>query len=143
MKIPGLSVRLDMQGLAWRATRFPGVEWYPLHHGEPIAGAGHQDAAVLIRMDPGASYPAHRHLGIEDVLILEGGYRDEFGEHGPGSYVRYPEGSVHRPIATGDPGKRASEGNPACVMFAIARGGVENLGAVPVDQPFSHPANGG
>ncbi len=136
MNIPGFSVRLDLQGLAWRATRSAGVQWYPIldDHAAARDTTGVPDSVVLIRMEPGTSYPAHRHIGIEDVLILVGGYEDEFGAHGPGSFVRYPAGSVHHPIALGDPHRACNEENSACVMFAIARGGVENLETGPTDQ---------
>ena len=82
---------------------------------------------VVIRMAPGCGYPAHRHVGAEDVLILQGGYRDEMGEHRAGTYLSYPPGSVHTPVACGDRDRPESEENPACILFAIARGGVENL----------------
>jgi quercetin dioxygenase-like cupin family protein len=147
MNIPGFSVQLDLDGLAWRATRIPGVQWYPIvdNHTAAPDTAGVRDSVVLIRMAPGTGYPAHRHVGIEDVLILVGGYQDEFGVHGPGSFVRYPAGSVHRPIALGDfdsaaigdPQRARDEENSACVMFAIARGGVENIDTGPDRTPHA------
>lgn len=118
--------------LPWRSTRHPGVAWLPLHPapGSPpdavpdgVRGA----ATVLIRMDPGCGYPAHRHLGVEEVLILAGGYRDEAGDHPAGSYLRYETGSEHAPVALGDPGRSTGPDNPACVLFASARGGVQDL----------------
>ncbi len=127
MKIPGFSAQLDLRGLAWRHTRTAGVEWYPIVETTPSSrgGADDCDSVVLIRMHPGSGYPPHRHVGVEDVLILEGGYGDEYGIHLAGSYVRYPAGSVHSPVALDHP----SASGPArpCVMFAIARGGVENI----------------
>ena len=89
---------------------------------DPDSRAG--DATVLIRMEPGSSYPEHEHLGVEEVLILAGGYRDADGEHRAGSYLRYPEGSRHAPVALGDPRANIGVGNPACVLFAVAHGGV-------------------
>ena len=81
-------------------------------------------ATVLIRMDPGSSYPEHEHLGVEEVLILAGGYRDGDGEHRAGSYLRYPAGSRHAPVALGDPRAAVGPDNPACLLFAVAHGGV-------------------
>ena len=78
----------------------------------------------MIRMDPGASYPEHEHLGPEEVLILAGGYRDDDGEHHAGSYLRYPVGSRHAPVALGDPHALVSMDNPACILFAVAHAGV-------------------
>ena len=52
-------------------------------------------------------------------------YRDELGDHVQGDFVRYPAGSVHAPVALGDRGAAAGPSNPACVLYAIAREGVE------------------
>jgi anti-sigma factor ChrR (cupin superfamily) len=78
-------------------------------------------------MAPGCGYPAHRHLDVEEVLILAGGYRDELGDHRAGDYLRYPPGSEHAPVALGDATRPAGPGNEACLLFASARGGVLNL----------------
>jgi len=61
------------------------------------------------------------------VLILRGGYRDERGEHVAGTYLRYEQGSEHTPIALGRRDEQIGPKNPACVLFASARGGVLNL----------------
>ncbi len=143
MRIPGLAVKIDEAALAWRATRHPGIEWVPLASadvGEPVEQAAgdlgataaatarsREDSTVLIRMAPGCGYPAHRHLGVEEVLVLRGGYRDAHGEHLAGAYLRYPAGSVHAPVALGTRSAPEGPGNEACLLFASARGGVENL----------------
>lgn len=79
-------------------------------------------------MSPGCGYPPHRHIGIEEVLVLAGGYRDESGEHRAGEYLRYPPDSIHAPVALGDPRSPEGPENEACLLFASARGGVVNLG---------------
>ena len=127
MRIPGLAVKIDEASVAWRATRHEGVVWSPLFLADD--GARPQESCVLIRMAPGCGYPAHRHVGIEEVLVLAGGYRDEEGEHRAGTYRRYPPGSVHAPVALGVRGAPEGPGNEACLLFASARGGVENLGS--------------
>lgn len=128
MRIPGLAVKIDEAALAWRATRHAGIQWVPLHL-DPAAedGARSAESAVLIRMAPGCGYPAHRHVGIEEVLVLRGGYRDELGDHRAGDYLRYAAGSAHAPVALGERGRPEGPGNEACLLFASARGGVENL----------------
>ncbi len=136
MRIPGLAFDLDLAlaaGLEWRATRERGVSWIPLfleaEAGGRSGGEGDRgDATVLIRMDPGCGYPAHRHVGVEEVLVLAGGYTDERGTYATGEYVRYPEGSTHAPVALGDASRQVSAENPACVLFAVARDGVELVG---------------
>ncbi len=49
----------------------------------------------LIRYDPGASVPLHRHAGDEHIYILSGSQQDERGRYPAGSYIYNPEGSQH------------------------------------------------
>ena len=137
MRIPGLSVELDLEGVPWRTTRVDGVSWLPLDPdadrlppaaaGERRGAGAREGGAVLIRMAPGMGYEEHRHLGVEYVLVLQGGYRDELGEYTRGAFVSYPAGGGHAPVALGDPHRPADAGNPACVLFAVATGGIELL----------------
>jgi anti-sigma factor ChrR (cupin superfamily) len=127
MQFQGFRLEIDEAALPWRSTRHAGIEWFPLHPPAEAAGpTGPRDSTVLIRMAPGRGYPRHRHLGVEEVLILCGGYRDERGEHGPGTYLRYEPHSEHTPVALGDAGAPIGPHNPACILFAVARGGVQN-----------------
>lgn len=125
--IPGFVAQLDLGAIPWRATRYVGIEWFRL------TAASHSDAddaeagsrAVLIRMAPGRGYPGHRHTGVEDVLVLTGGYRDELGTHGAGTFLRYPVGSEHHPVAVGSAEMSEGPANPACVLLAVTRGTVD------------------
>ena len=123
MQIDGRVLAVARAELAWRSTRHPGIAWFPLHLAAEGEGAA-RDSAVLIRMEPGRGYPTHEHLDVEDVLLLQGGYADEFGEHRAGGFVRYPKGSRHAPVALGRVDRPAGPGNEACILFAVARGGV-------------------
>jgi anti-sigma factor ChrR (cupin superfamily) len=102
----------DLSSIEWRATRHDGVFIRFLRRDEQTG-----DATVLIRIRPGRGYPAHRHTGVEEVLILQGGYRDQKGEHRAGAYIVNEAGSAHHPVAL--------DGTQDCVMFAVARGGIE------------------
>jgi anti-sigma factor ChrR (cupin superfamily) len=106
---------LDLSQIPWRATRHEGVH---LHFLRRDAETG--DSTVLIRMGPGCSYPAHRHRGVEEVFILQGGYADSRGAHRAGDYVVNDAGSSHHPKALEDP-------REDCVMLAFAHGGIELL----------------
>ena len=106
---------LDLSSIPWRATRHRGIHLHTLRRDERTG-----DATVLIRMEPGCSYPAHRHRGLEEVFILQGGYRDQKGEHRAGDYVLNDTGSAHHPTALTDTGED-------CVMLAVAHGGIEIL----------------
>ena len=128
MQFQGFRLELDETALPWRETRHPGIAWFPLHpQPETPDASSPRDSTVLIRMAPGCGYPRHRHLDVEEVLILRGGYRDERGEHRGGTYLRYEAGSEHAPVALGDRDAPVGPKNPACILFAIARGGVRNL----------------
>ena len=104
---------LDLSKIEWRETRHEGVALRVLRRDEATG-----DATVLIRLKPGCSYPAHRHVGVEEVFILQGGYRDAKGEHRAGDYVLNEADSAHRPVALG---------GEDCVMLAVAHGGIELL----------------
>ena len=136
--IPSLSAP-ETESLRWRETSTRGVSWIlmapdvpPPERGSEPLEAGDRDpkrsgACVLIRMEPGCGYPTHRHLGAEDVLVLQGGYRDEFGRHVQGDFVRYPPDSDHAPVALGDAVRPPGVDNPACVLFSSIAEGIELL----------------
>jgi anti-sigma factor ChrR (cupin superfamily) len=103
----------DPATIDWHPTRHQGIFVNILRRDERTG-----DATVLIRMQPGSGYPAHRHIGIEEVLILQGGYRDGTGERRAGEYFINDAGSAHLPVAlTGED----------CIMIAFAHGGIELL----------------
>ena len=106
---------LDLDRIPWTPTRHAGVH---VHFLSADRESGY--AAVLIRMEPGCAYPPHRHRGSEELLVLSGAYEDELGCYAEGSFVRYDDGSRHHPRCPED---AASD----CVLFAIAREGIELL----------------
>lgn len=57
----------------WSDSPVPGVQLLHLAGGPGVAGAD----SGLLRIAAGAPFPMHRHLGAEQVLVLQGGYRDE------------------------------------------------------------------
>ena len=103
---------MDLDAIPFRATRYPGVAIHFLHCDRTT---GH--AAVLIRMAPGSSYPAHRHRGAEELFVLQGAFRDANGTYRAGTYARFEDGTSHHPIALDD--------GPDCIFFAIAHEGIE------------------
>lgn len=102
---------IDFSRIDWRETRHEGVALSVLRRDEATG-----DATVLIRIRPGCSYPAHRHNGVEEVFVLQGGYRDARGVYRAGDYVVNDAGSAHGPAAL--------EGAEDCVLFAVARAGI-------------------
>ena len=55
---------LDVGGRSWDERR-PGVHWKVLHRDD-------DRQTVLVRYDPGATVPRHRHRGEEQILVIEG-----------------------------------------------------------------------
>ncbi|MEO8243474.1 MAG: cupin domain-containing protein [bacterium] len=60
----------------------------PILTGEP--------AVALLRYAPGAGVPAHRHNGLETILVLDGVQSDERGDYPAGTLMLNPAGSAHR-----------------------------------------------
>ena len=106
---------IDLEAVPFQPTRYAGVS---IHFYDSDRDTGR--AAVLIRMEPGCSYPAHRHTGPEELLVLQGGFRDGTGEWRAGDFARFERGSAHHPVAL--------DGPEACIFFAIAHEGIELLG---------------
>ncbi len=84
----------SMPGLldgGWRDAAFgpfrDGVDICVLVEGAP--------SLALLRYAPGASVPAHRHRGLETVLVLDGAQCDERGRHVAGALIVNTEGSIH------------------------------------------------
>jgi anti-sigma factor ChrR (cupin superfamily) len=82
-----LSARPD--SLAFSPMR-PGVEIHRLW-GDPPEGPG----AALLRYAPGASIPAHQHVGHEQILVLAGSQSDERGLYRAGTLIVNAPGSGH------------------------------------------------
>lgn len=76
----------------------------------------HGMRAVLVWGTPGARMPRHRHLGEEEILVLQGRLRDERGEYGPGELCRSRTGSVHEEEVAGD---------EDCICYVVYHGGHE------------------
>jgi uncharacterized RmlC-like cupin family protein len=95
---------------AFRATGLPGVQRLAVSS-SGTAGAG--VSRELLRLRPGARFPAHVHEGHEAVLVLEGSYRDGGREFGPGDAQEMPPGSAHS--------LHVSDGS-ICVAAVLSRG---------------------
>ena len=81
----------------WVASPLPGVERRMLDRiGDEVARA-----TSIVRYAPNSSFSGHTHGGGEEFLVLNGIFSDEHGDYGPGTYVRNPPGSEHRPSSAG------------------------------------------
>jgi quercetin dioxygenase-like cupin family protein len=79
----------------WRPTGDRGVS-YKLLYSDAERGT----YTTLLRMEPGSRIPTHRHLGVEQCLVLEGDLRS--GEIGmsAGDFNCSLAGSVHEELVT-------------------------------------------
>jgi ChrR-like protein with cupin domain len=97
---------VPFDSVEWVASPEPGVERKMLERdgGEIARGTS------IVRYAAGSSFPEHVHDRGEEILVLEGTFQDEHGDHPAGSYVRNPPGSRHRPFSVG-----------GCVIFVKLR----------------------
>ncbi len=93
----------------WTEPR-PGVHWKMLWEDG-------DRRTVLVRYDAGAIIPRHRHIGDEQIFVLEGSVSDDTGTCTAGNYARRPPGCVHT----------VSSRDGALVLAVMAGGGTEPL----------------
>ena len=82
------------------------LNWKQVYKGfrEFTASIEDKDELKLIKMDPGVSVPLHSHGGKEYILVLEGSFRDEYGEYSKGDIQINDQKIKHTPIASKDTG---------------------------------------
>ena len=69
----------------------------------------------LVRTPAGGTFPRHRHVHGEDLLVLSGSLRDDYGSLRVGDFGHYPSGSSHAP-------EIGQEGE--CFGISCVRGGL-------------------
>jgi anti-sigma factor ChrR (cupin superfamily) len=111
-----VSEYVSVAGRPWDQRR-PGVHWKVLRE------EGDRKT-VLVRYERGAVIPRHRHLGDEEIFVIEGSVSDDTGTCKAGDYARRPPGCVHT--------VRSADG---ALVLAIMTGGTE-----PVPEPGRGPA---
>jgi len=76
----------------WSFAGLPGITQVPVRGGPRVAAA----ETLFVRFAPGLRFPAHRHTGLERVLVLEGSYEDDTGiVHRAGELREWRPGSAH------------------------------------------------
>lgn len=74
----------------WEETGLPGVRVRSL-----AVDPERRYVTMLVRMEPGSDYPAHRHAGAEECLVLAGELSVGGTTLRPGDYQRADAGSIH------------------------------------------------
>jgi hypothetical protein len=75
--------------LDWRQGMVPGLKVTSLHQGLTKHTA-------LVRWAPETRFNPHTHVGGEEILVLEGVFRDEHGSYPAGTWIRSPHMSPSR-----------------------------------------------
>ena len=86
-EIPATVVRMDE--VEWQFSA-PGVSKKVLRSDEQTG-----ESTLLLRFEPGASYPNHNHPGGEEIYVLEGGLRLGKIELKVGDYLYTPPEGTH------------------------------------------------
>ncbi|HEV8437739.1 MAG TPA: cupin domain-containing protein [Methylomirabilota bacterium] len=104
---PG-SLFVDVDTVPWIERR-PGVFWKTLWE-DPDG----RHKAILMRYEPGATIPRHRHIGDEQIFVIEGSVTDDTGVCTAGHYARRPPGCVHSVVS-----------ETGALVFAVTSGPAE------------------
>ena len=96
VKDPLIGLFGDLNSLNWKQV-YKGFK-------EFTATIEDKDELKLIKMEPGVSVPLHSHGGKEYILVLEGSFRDEYGEYSKGDIQINDQKIKHTPIASRDTG---------------------------------------
>jgi len=86
----GGSTYVRPQDLEWSKTQFEKV-WIKVLYEDKAKG----ESTVLIKLDPGAHLPFHKHPELEQAYVLEGSMYDHDGVCRAGEYVWRKAGSFH------------------------------------------------
>jgi anti-sigma factor ChrR (cupin superfamily) len=103
--------------IAAQASQWRGPAWEEVAPGISVkllaTDTGKHIVSMLVRLAPGAAYPAHTHAGVEELHLLEGELWIDDRKLVPGDYNRAPPG-------TGDD-RVWSETGCSCVLVTSTR----------------------
>lgn len=54
-----------------------------------------EPSVAILKYQPGASVPLHRHAGLETIMVLDGAQSDEDGTYEAGAFVLNAKGTQH------------------------------------------------
>ncbi len=91
---PSLIVR--SRDVKWRPYSVPGISI-----GKLYIDKKKRQITCLMRLEPGVTFPLHRHADSEEVFVLEGDLTVEGEVCYQGDYIRSVPGSTHSPVTEG------------------------------------------
>jgi hypothetical protein len=78
----GGSVYVKPQDIPWQPTQFEGISIKVLYEDKPKG-----EMTCLLKWEPGATLPMHRHPEIEQTFVIEGSFYDHDGICRAGEFV--------------------------------------------------------
>lgn len=88
-------VRIDTSVASWHPGLVPGLSVMPLHEHDGVSTA-------LVQWAPETRFNTHVHPGGEEILVLDGVFRDEEGDYPIGTWLRSPRWSRHTPFTAAE-----------------------------------------
>ena len=101
----GASTYVKPGELEWQPSPFKGIQIKVLYENKEKG-----ELTCLLKWQPGAHLPMHRHPEIEQTWVLEGSFYDHDGICKAGEYVWRTPGSIHE-----------THSDTGCVILAIYR----------------------
>jgi len=92
--VPSLIVRSN--DVKWKSYGVPGVSF-----GKLYIDKKKREITCLMRLEPGVTFPLHRHAASEEVFVLEGDLIVEGEICHQGDYIRSVPGSIHSSLTQG------------------------------------------
>lgn len=81
---------LDPATRPWEPTDAPGFLVKPI-----FKDAATGETTMLMKIEPGAFFPAHAHDQLEEIFVLEGEFYDEAQTYRAGQYCQRAVGAPH------------------------------------------------
>ncbi len=82
-------LRIDTNTTPWRPG-IGGLEVMPLHNHI-------YENTALVKWPIGEVFQAHKHFGGEEIFVLSGTFKDQYGAYPKGTWIRSPHLSGHHP----------------------------------------------
>lgn len=101
----GGSTYVDPESLEWEPSQFEKI-WMKVLYRNDAEG----EMTVLLKWEPGAVLPFHRHPELEQSFVLEGSFYDHDGICRAGQYVWRKPGSLHE-----------THSDEGCLLLAVYR----------------------
>lgn len=86
-------IAIQTDTMPWQPASTPGIETKLLYE-----QSGYVDTMRLERWATGAAPSESEYGGGAEIFVIDGVLSDELGQHGAGSWIRFPEGAKHAPL---------------------------------------------